>query len=93
LFCGSPDTAIATCCVVVCDCVGRYTSQRSAVTFAVQISELTFFALQASEETSRPILMYGAVTILYFISAFAVNRVAAFIEKRVQVPGMIGGGK
>jgi len=33
------------------------------------------------------------VTILYFISAFAVNRVAAFIEKRVQVPGMIGGGK
>ncbi|HEV7913564.1 MAG TPA: amino acid ABC transporter permease [Albitalea sp.] len=67
--------------------------KNSAVTFAVQISELTFFALQASEETSRPILMYGAVTLLYFVSAFAVNRVASFIEKRVQVPGMIGGGK
>jgi glutamate/aspartate transport system permease protein len=65
--------------------------KNSAVTFAVQISELTFFALQSSEETSRPILMYGAVTALYFVSAFIVNRVAAFIEKRVQVPGMIGG--
>jgi glutamate/aspartate transport system permease protein len=67
--------------------------KNSAVTFAVQISELTFFALQASEETSRPILMYGAVTVLYFVSALAVNRVAAVIEKRVQVPGMIGGSK
>ncbi|MBC7994652.1 MAG: amino acid ABC transporter permease [Rhizobacter sp.] len=67
--------------------------KNSAVTFAVQISELTFFALQSSEETSRPILMYGAVTALYFVSAFAVNRIAAFIEKRVQVPGMIGGSK
>src|SRR6185369_5817252 len=36
LFCGRPDTAMATCCVVVCDCVERYTSQRSAVTLAVQ---------------------------------------------------------
>ena len=34
-----------------------------------------------------------AVTGLYFISAFAVNRVALFIEHRVQVPGMIGGGR
>lgn len=67
--------------------------KNSAVTFAVQISELTFFALQASEETSRPIQMYGAVTVLYFVSAFVVNRLAAFIEKRVQVPGMIGGSR
>jgi len=33
------------------------------------------------------------VTALYFVSAFAVNRVALIIENRVQVPGMIGGGK
>ena len=31
--------------------------------------------------------------LFYFLSAFAVNRVALFIENRVQVPGMIGGGK
>ncbi|MDQ6681458.1 MAG: amino acid ABC transporter permease, partial [Pseudomonadota bacterium] len=38
--------------------------------------------------------VYLAVTALYFVSAFAVNRLARFIEIRVQVPGMmIGGGK
>ena len=67
--------------------------KNSAVTFAVQISELTFFALQTSEETSQPVMMYGAVTILYFISAFAVNRIAAVIEKKVAIPGHVGGGK
>jgi glutamate/aspartate transport system permease protein len=67
--------------------------KNSAVTFAVQISELTFFALQASEETSQPIMMYGAVTVLYFVSAFAVNRVAGFVEKRVHIPGTVGVGK
>ena len=49
--------------------------------------------MQAQEETSRGVEIYLAVTFLYFISAFAVNRVAAVIEKKVQVPGMIGGGK
>ena len=49
--------------------------KNSSVTFAVQISELIFFALQASEETARPNTIYLAVTVLYFISAFAVNRV------------------
>jgi len=67
--------------------------KNSSVAFAVSISELTFFAMQAQEETSRGVEIYLAVTFLYFISAFAVNRVAAVIEKRVQVPGMIGGGK
>jgi glutamate/aspartate transport system permease protein len=33
------------------------------------------------------------VTGLYFISAFAINRVALYIEHRVQVPGMIGGSQ
>ena len=67
--------------------------KNSSVAFAVSITELTFFAMQAQEETSRGVEIYLAVTFLYFISAFAVNRVAAVIEKRVQVPGMIGGGK
>ena len=65
--------------------------KNSSVAFAVSIAELTMFAMQAQEETSRGIEVYLAVTALYFISAFAVNRVALFIEQRVQVPGMIGG--
>jgi glutamate/aspartate transport system permease protein len=64
--------------------------KNSSVAFAVSISELTFFAMQSQEETSRGVEIYLAVTFLYFISAFAVNRVAALIERRVQVPGMIG---
>lgn len=67
--------------------------KNSAVAFAVSISELTMFALQAQEETARGIEVYLAVTGLYFISAFAINRVMLAIESRVQVPGMIGGGK
>ncbi|WP_374675638.1 amino acid ABC transporter permease [Ideonella sp.] len=67
--------------------------KNSAVAFAVSIAELTQFAMQAQEETSRGIEIYLAVTALYFISALAINRVAKFIETRMQVPGLIGGGK
>jgi len=67
--------------------------KNSSVAFAVSIAELTMFAMQAQEETSKGIEIYLAVTLLYFVSAFAVNRIALFIENRVQVPGMIGGGK
>ena len=66
--------------------------KNSAVAFAVSISELTLFALQAQEETARGIEIYLAVTGLYFVSAFALNRVFHFVEQRVRVPGMIGGG-
>ena len=67
--------------------------KNSSVAFAVSIAELTQFAMQAQEETSRGIEIYLAVTGLYFISAFTVNRIAHFIEQRVQVPGMLGSGK
>jgi glutamate/aspartate transport system permease protein len=66
--------------------------KNSSVAFAVSISELTMFALQAQEETSRGIEIYLAVTALYALSAFAVNRVFAFIEKKVQIPGFIVAG-
>jgi len=65
--------------------------KNSSVAFAVSIAELTMFAMQAQEETSRGIEIYLAVTGLYFVSAFAVNRVASLIETRARLPGMIGG--
>jgi glutamate/aspartate transport system permease protein len=64
--------------------------KNSSVAFAVSIAELTMFAIQAGEETSRSLEMYLAVTVLYFISAFSINRVMLFVEGRVRVPGMIG---
>ena len=64
--------------------------KNSSVAFAVSIAELTMFAMQAGEETSRTVEMYMAVTALYFVSAFAINRLALFLENRVRVPGILG---
>jgi glutamate/aspartate transport system permease protein len=64
--------------------------KNTSVAFAVSIAELTMFALQASEETSRFEEIFIPVTFLYFISAYAINRIAAVIEKSVRVPGILG---
>lgn len=66
--------------------------KNSSVAFAVSISELTMFAMQAQEETSRGIEVYLAVTAAYAVSAFAVNRIFAFIEKKMRIPGFIAAG-
>ena len=67
--------------------------KNSSVAFAVSIAELTMFAMQAGEETSRNIEIYLAVTALYFISAFTINRIMLVVENRVRVPGMAAPGK
>lgn len=66
--------------------------KNSSVAFAVSVAELTMFAMQAQEETSRGIEVYLAVTTLYIISAFVINRIMAFIEQRSRVPGLIAAG-
>jgi len=63
--------------------------KNSSVAFAVSVPELTLFAMQAQEETSHGVEIYLAVTLLYALSAFAVNRVMAYIEKRSRIPGFI----
>jgi glutamate/aspartate transport system permease protein len=35
--------------------------------------------------------MYLGATILYFISAFAINRAAAVVERRTRLAGAMGG--
>jgi glutamate/aspartate transport system permease protein len=64
--------------------------KNSSVAFAVSVAELTMFAMQAGEETARTVEMYLAVTLLYFFSAFVINRVMMVVEERVRVPGMVG---
>lgn len=63
--------------------------KNSSVAFAVSVPELTLFAMQAQEETSRGVEIYLAVTLLYALSAFAVNRVMTLIERRTRIPGFI----
>ncbi|MGF1643025.1 MAG: amino acid ABC transporter permease [Thiotrichales bacterium] len=64
--------------------------KNSSVAFAVSVSELTLYAMQVQEETSRGVEVYLAVTALYFLSAFLVNRAMLWIEQRVAVPGALG---
>jgi glutamate/aspartate transport system permease protein len=64
--------------------------KNSSVAFAVSVTELTMFAMQAGEETARTVEMYLAVTLLYFISAFTINRLMLVLEERVRLPGMVG---
>lgn len=63
--------------------------KNSSVAFAVSVSELTLFALQTQEETSKGIEMYLAVTVLYMLTALSVNRVMAMIERKSRIPGFI----
>jgi hypothetical protein len=66
--------------------------KNSSVAFAVSIAELTMFAMQAQEETSRGIEIYLAVTGCCTSSPPSPSTASPGIEQRVQVPGMIGGG-
>jgi len=66
--------------------------KNSSVAFAVSIPEMIQFAMQAGEETSRVTEMYMAVTVLYVISAMVINRIMAWVEKRVRVPGFVVAG-
>ena len=67
--------------------------KNSSVAFAVSVAELTMFAMQAQEETSRGIEVYLAVTGLDLVTAMTINRSMAFVEQRVRVPGTIGGDR
>ncbi|HEY8048362.1 MAG TPA: amino acid ABC transporter permease [Ramlibacter sp.] len=66
--------------------------KNTSVAFAVSIAELAWFAMQSQEETARGDEIYLGVTALYAISAFAVNRAFALIERRMRIPGFIVAG-
>jgi len=63
--------------------------KNSSVAFAVSVTELTLFAMQAQEETARGMEIYAGVTLLYVVTALTVNRVLAWIETRTRVPGLL----
>ena len=65
--------------------------KNSSVAFAVSVAELTMFAMQAQEETSRGIEVYLAVTGLYVISALYQPH-HGLRRERSRVPGMIAAG-
>ena len=64
--------------------------KNSSVAYAIGVTELIYFSTQAGEETSMHGTMYLGATILYAISAYAINRLAAQVEKRTRLPGAVG---
>ena len=66
--------------------------KNSSVTYAVGVLELYFQYKQIIEKTSQVLEITLVVTAIYFIVAFSVNRIMAFIERRVRVPGYIAAG-
>ncbi len=60
--------------------------KNSSVAFAVSVTELTLFAMQAQEETARGMEIYAGVTLLYVSTALLVNRVMVAIENGTRVP-------
>lgn len=60
--------------------------KNSSVAFAVSVTELTLFAMQAQEETARGMEIYAGVTLLYVSTALLVNRVMVAIENWTRVP-------
>lgn len=67
--------------------------KNSAVTYAVGILELYFQYKQIIEKTSQVLEITIVVTLSYFILAFVMNRILAFVEARTRVPGLIVGTK
>jgi glutamate/aspartate transport system permease protein len=67
--------------------------KNTAVAYSIGLVELFFRTREMGEMTFRYFEAFGAATVIYIIIAMTANRVMAFIERRVAVPGYITGGK
>jgi glutamate/aspartate transport system permease protein len=67
--------------------------KNTAVAYSIGLTELFFRTREMGEMTFRYFEAFGAATLVYIVIAMTANRVMAFIEKRVAVPGYIAGGK
>ncbi|WP_028455231.1 amino acid ABC transporter permease [Chitinilyticum litopenaei] len=67
--------------------------KNSAAALAIGLTELTFQMKQMVEYSNEVIVSIAAVTTIYMVMAFAVNRGMAWLERKSRIPGMIGGGR
>jgi glutamate/aspartate transport system permease protein len=67
--------------------------KNTAVAYSIGLVELFFRTREMGEMTFRYFEAFGAATLIYVVIAMTANRVMAFIERRVAVPGYITGGK
>lgn len=67
--------------------------KNTAVAYSIGLVELFFRTREMGEMTFRYYEAFGAATIVYLVIAMTANRVMAWVERRVAVPGYVGGGK
>jgi glutamate/aspartate transport system permease protein len=67
--------------------------KNTAVAYSIGMVELFFRTREMGELTFRYFEAFAAATLIYVAIAMTANRVMAFIEKKVAVPGYISGGK
>ncbi len=65
--------------------------KNSAVAYSIGLTELFFRTREMGEMTFQYFAAFGAATLLYMIVAFSINRVFAWVERAVAVPGYLGG--
>lgn len=65
--------------------------KNTAVAYSIGLTELFFRTREMGEMTFRYFEAFAAATVIYVLIALAANRVMAWIERRVAVPGMIAG--
>ncbi len=68
--------------------------KNSSIALTIGLAELTYRSREMGEYTFRFFEAFSAATIIYIVIGMTVNRVMAFVERKVAVPGyIVGGGK
>jgi glutamate/aspartate transport system permease protein len=65
--------------------------KNTSVAYSIGLTELFFRTREMGEMTFRYFEAFAAATLIYVAIALAANRVMAWIERRVAVPGFIAG--
>jgi glutamate/aspartate transport system permease protein len=68
--------------------------KNTSIALTIGLAELTFRSREMGEYTFHFFEAFSAATVIYIVIAMAANRIMAWLERRVAVPGyMAGGGK
>ena len=67
--------------------------KNTAVAYSIGLTELFFRTREMGEMTFRYFEAFAAATVVYVAIALVANRVMAWVERRVAVPGYIGTGR
>src|SRR5512135_836934 len=65
--------------------------KNSSIALTIGLAELTFRSREMGEYTFNFFEAFTAATLIYIAIAMTANRVMAYVERRVAVPGYIGG--